>query len=215
MSAARVAALPRTFPPEPAPRPRRGDPEQTRARLVAAAGERFNAVGYHGTDSNRIARAAGYSPGTFYKHFSTKKEILLAVYDEWLAREWRAVAAAALQPGPPRRRAGRIVDLFLAHHARWHRFRASLRALAEADEAVRTHYRAQRRSQLRLLASLRKAQGLAPISRERRALLLFTLERAGDALAGDEASALGLRRSRLRPLLVALVAEHLSGDSPR
>ena len=50
-------------------RPKRGQSADTRERLVAAAAAVFNRDGYHGTDSNRLARAAGYAPATFYKHF--------------------------------------------------------------------------------------------------------------------------------------------------
>src|ERR1700733_4737197 len=64
-------------------RPRRGSPEQTRDRLVAAAAKLFNQTGYHGTDSNRIAKAAGYSAGVFYKHFNDKRAIFLAAYEGW------------------------------------------------------------------------------------------------------------------------------------
>src|SRR6202453_5320178 len=71
--------------------PRRGTPEQTRARLVTTAGDIFNRVGYHGTDSNRIAKEAGYATGTFYKHFKDKREAFLAVYERWIAAEWKEV----------------------------------------------------------------------------------------------------------------------------
>src|ERR1700721_3815023 len=74
-------------------RPRRGTPEETRARLVTTAGEIFNRVGYHGTDSNRIAKEAGYATGTFYKHFKDKREAFLAVYEAWVTSEWRAIDA--------------------------------------------------------------------------------------------------------------------------
>ncbi len=52
--------------------------DDTRDRLVAAAARAFNRAGYHGTDSNRIARAAGYAPATFYKHFADKRAIFVA-----------------------------------------------------------------------------------------------------------------------------------------
>jgi AcrR family transcriptional regulator len=84
-------------------RPRRGTPAQTRERLVAAAAILFNRAGYHGTDSNRIARAAGYSTGTFYKHFKDKREIFLAAYETWVASEWKAVATELSAGGAPRR----------------------------------------------------------------------------------------------------------------
>src|ERR1700687_38040 len=72
-------------------RPRRGSPAQPRERLVAAAASLFNRGGYHGTDSNRIAREAGYSTGVFYKHFQDKREIFLAAYETWVVSEWKAV----------------------------------------------------------------------------------------------------------------------------
>src|SRR5262245_38634771 len=74
-------------------RPVRGTPDATRARLVAVAARTFNRDGYHGTDSNRLARAAGYAPGTFYKHFPDKRAIFVAAYESWVAAEWRAIDA--------------------------------------------------------------------------------------------------------------------------
>ena len=83
------------------PRAVRGTPEETRARLVAAAGAAFEHDGYFGTDTNRIAKAAGYAPGTFYKHFADKAEIFVAVYEAWIAREWDGVAAIVADARTP------------------------------------------------------------------------------------------------------------------
>ncbi len=194
--------------PKPAPRPRRGPPEETRNRLVQAAAEIFNRDGYEGTDSNRIAREAGYSPGTFYKHFVDKREVFLAVYEEWVTREWREVSAHAAARGTARERAEQIVRMFLAHHRRWRGFRASLRALVSYEPAVRDFYRAQRRKQLELLARMREAVGV-PGSREADALLLFTLERTSDAFAEDEPESLKLSSEALHALIVDLVTARL------
>jgi AcrR family transcriptional regulator len=178
---------------------------------VQTAAEVFNRDGYDGTDSNRIAREAGYSPGTFYKHFTDKRQVFLAVYEDWVAREWRAVSATIEAEGAARVRARRIVDTFLEHHRRWRGFRASLRALVASDPEVRAFYRAQRRRQLELLARIREAVG-APGSREADALLLFTLERTGDAFAEGEPDALELRTDALRSLLVELVGRRLAAQ---
>lgn len=175
------------------PRPRRGAPDETRDRLVATAAAVFNRVGYHGTDSNRLARAAGYAPATFYKHFPDKRAILLAAYEAWVTTEWRAIDAALRAAPTPAERADRIVALVLAHHRRWKGLRASLRALVASDAAVRRFHRAQRRRQLDLLAIMRP--GRARNAADRRAddaILLFTLERTLDAVAEGETAALGL-----------------------
>src|SRR5260370_42471049 len=58
-------------------------PIETRGALIEAAARIFNSAGYHGTDSNRIAREAGYAPGTFYVPFPDNLAIFLAVYDNW------------------------------------------------------------------------------------------------------------------------------------
>src|SRR6185436_13894580 len=122
-------------------RPRRGSPEQTRERLVAAAAELFNTVAYHGTDSNRIAKKAGYSVGTFYKHFTDKREAFLAVYETWVVAEWKAVEAELTAGGAPRSIARRLVSLTLDFHTRWRGLRASLLELVFSDAEVRRFYR--------------------------------------------------------------------------
>jgi AcrR family transcriptional regulator len=190
------------------PRPKRGTPDETRRRLVAAAAATFNKVGFDGTDSNRIARAAGYAPGTFYKHFDDKRAIFVAVYREWVASEWRDIRAAVAAGGSRRARAERIVDAFVAYHRKWRGFRASLRAVVATDAAVRAQYREQRRLQLEMLVDL--DGGARRRSREDDALLLFTTERAADALADGEAAALELDADALRAHLVAVVAARLA-----
>ncbi len=176
-------------------RPARGTSEATRARLVAAAASVFNRDGYHGTDSNRLARAAGYAPATFYKHFADKRAVFLAAYEAWVTSEWTQVDRVVRSASAPSERAERIVRLTLAHHRRWKGLRASLRALVATDADVRAAYRAQRRRQLELLAALRGPA--APARRERDALLLFTMERTCDAVADGEVRELGLSVTRL------------------
>jgi AcrR family transcriptional regulator len=173
-------------------RPRRGRPEETRARLVAAAADVFNREGYDGTDSNRIAAAAGYSPGTFYKHFVDKKQIFLVVYAEWVAAEWRELADTLADADSEAELAARIVEIFVTHHRKWRGIRASL----------------QRKTQLAELASLRRGGGRG--SRERDALLLFTVERVADSLADGEAAALELDRVAVQRLLVELVRTRIA-----
>src|SRR5712671_4512060 len=115
------------------PRPRRGAPSDTRERLIAAAARLFNRAGYHATDSNRIAREAGYSTGVFYKHFKHKREIFLAAYETWVASEWKAVGAELAAGGRREAVARRLVALTINFHTRWRGLRASLLALVFTD----------------------------------------------------------------------------------
>jgi AcrR family transcriptional regulator len=191
-------------------RPRRGTPDVTRARLIAAAAVVFNRDGYHGTDSNRIARAAGYAPGTFYKHFRDKREVFLAAYEGWVTAEWAAIARAVRRGGTPGALAARVVDLVLDLHRRWRGLRASMLGLVAVDVTARRFYRHQRRLQLRMVHVLRtrlRGPGRRP---EEDAVLLFTLERVCDALAHGEARDLGLAIAPTVRLLRRLVVRHFS-----
>ena len=174
------------------PRPARGDPGDTRARLVMAAAAEIEQHGYFGTDTNRIARAAGYAPGTFYKHFADKRAVLLAVYGEWVTREWAGLAEVAGRDASVEDTALALADAVIAHHRAWPGFRASLRALVATDPVVRKAHRAWRRRQLATLRNWTGRRDAAP------ALALLTIERVADALADGEASSLGLSEDAAR-----------------
>ena len=191
-------------------RPRRGLPADTRERLVTAAVRLFNRVGYHGTDSNAIAHAAGYSTGVFYKHFKNKREIFLAAYQTWVASEWEAVGAELSAGGSRETVARRLVALSVKFHTKWRGLRASLIELVFTDARVRRFYRDQRRRQLDLMAELRVRLGTKRPGREWDAVHLYTIERACDAMAQGELRDLGLSRRAMVEVLVKRVAEALA-----
>lgn len=191
-------------------RPRRGRPEETRTRLIAAAATEFNRLGFHGTDSNRLARAAGYAPGTFYKHFPDKRALFLAVYADWVTREWAEVGAIVQAGGTPKAVAAAVVAHVLALHRRWRGMRASLRALVVADADARAFYRAQRRRQLALFAALRGDTPPTAGGRVEDAMLLYTLERVCDAAADGELRDLGLAVPEVTRWLEARVAARVA-----
>jgi AcrR family transcriptional regulator len=192
------------------PRRRRGSPAETRDRLVAAAAQLFNRVGYRGADSNQIARAAGYSTGVFYKHFTDKREIFLAAYETWVASEWKAVENQLSLGGTAEQTARRLVALTVEFHARWKGLRASLLELVFIDPKVRRFYRDQRRRQLDLMAKIRRKRGTPVRRREDDAIHLYTMERTGDAIAQGELQDLRLNRKVVLAALVKKVADILA-----
>jgi AcrR family transcriptional regulator len=174
------------------PRPKRGAPEQTRERIMQAAASQFNRLGYHGTDSNSIAKDAGYATGTFYKHFRDKQEVFLAVYERWVAAEWKAIDEELSTRRRTRQTAGRIVELSIQFHSEWRGLRASLMELIFSDPDARMFFRKQRRRQLDHIAELRSRLGLPPRTREQDAIHLFLTERVYDAIGQGEIETLGL-----------------------
>ena len=191
-------------------RPRRGAPAHTRERLIAAAAHLFNRVGFRGTDSNRIARRAGYSPGVFYKHFKDKREIFLVVYERWVASEWKAAALHVESKNEKAVIVRRLVENVIEFHTKWKGLRASLIALVYTDPQIRRFYRDQRRRQLNVLARLREEIGAHRHNREDDAVLLYTLERTCDAIANHELGDLELRRAAFITILEERVAAALT-----
>ena len=190
-------------------RPKRGSPGETRERLIDGAARLFNRVGYHGTDSNRIAEEAGYATGTFYKHFRDKREVFLAVYERWLAAEWKAVDEELSKGLTSEQAARNIVELSIKFHTEWRGLRASLMELIFSDEAARKYFRKQRRRQLDIMSDLRKRLKLPARTREQDAMHLFMTERVFDAIGQGEIQALDLDRSVILESMVQRVLKLL------
>jgi AcrR family transcriptional regulator len=69
---------------------------ESRKRLLAAARQLFITRGYHATRPQDISKAAGLGHGTFYLHFTDKRQCFLAFVDEARAELDAAVIARAV-----------------------------------------------------------------------------------------------------------------------
>lgn len=93
---------------EPAPRIDRKYAGRTRSerdaerrqRLLDAGRDAFGTVGYSATSVEAICAAAGVSTRNFYDHFSSRENLLIAVFDEGVARA-KAGTLDALAALPP------------------------------------------------------------------------------------------------------------------
>lgn len=76
---------------------------EKRARLKAAGLALFGERGYENTSVDEIARRAKLAVGTFYQHFRSKRQLLLALMDELLEKlsrlDFRAAAMTDLPAG--------------------------------------------------------------------------------------------------------------------
>ncbi|HWP45377.1 MAG TPA: TetR/AcrR family transcriptional regulator [Blastocatellia bacterium] len=61
--------------------PKQERSKQTREKIIRAAIELFQELGYEKTTSNEIASAAGVSVGSFYVYFTDKRQLLLTIFD--------------------------------------------------------------------------------------------------------------------------------------
>ena len=83
-----------------AERPLRQD--NRRHLVLEAAAKLFARHGFHGTSMRDIAKAVGMVPASIYCHFPSKSILLLAVYEEGVARIIAGVDAAIADAGTPR-----------------------------------------------------------------------------------------------------------------
>lgn len=71
----------------------------TRVRLIEAAMSEFIDHGFAGTDTNRIARRAGFAPQTFYRWFADKTAVFAEVLHVWEEAEFAALSSLLADPG--------------------------------------------------------------------------------------------------------------------
>ncbi len=160
--------------------------------MIHTAAQTFNEVPYWETDSNQIAKAAGYSTGTFYRHFKDKREIFIAAYREWVAEEWASIESQVAPGQSPGESIDRAADALIEHHRRWRVFRGNLRALVTYDEELRELTHTLRRETLEKMSMLRARQG-PPSARslESDAIHAMMFERVCDGIADGDFKSLG------------------------
>ncbi|HSF83944.1 MAG TPA: TetR/AcrR family transcriptional regulator [Anaerolineales bacterium] len=83
---------------------------ETRTRLLEAAAEEFAQKGYEGANVNHIARAAGYSIGTVYNYFPSKRELMAAFIEDFSQVHVNQIKERVLQEQQPDKR----VEIFFA-----------------------------------------------------------------------------------------------------
>jgi AcrR family transcriptional regulator len=174
-------------------------PGDTAGKLVAAAAKEFKRHGFHGTDSNKIARRAGFAPQTFYRWFRDKTEIFLAVYRAWEDEEREVVGGLLAEQASDER----LVDAIVGHHRSYRLFRRSLRQLSLEDAVVR---KARAESRLRQIERIRRGSGPEIGSTADIAVILLQIERLSDAIAEGELGDLGVGDAPGRAALGALLA---------
>jgi AcrR family transcriptional regulator len=174
----------------------------TRTRLVNAAAAEFNEQGFAGTDTNRIARRAGFAPQTFYRWFKDKTEIFVAVYQAWEDKE-RAVIDELLARKATTKQ---LIDATVSHHRDYLVFRRSLRRLSLEDPVIRA---ARADSRKRQLMQIRNWQQQADVDKDSSdgaiAAALLQMERLADALAEGELADMGISPSAAQGALAEII----------
>jgi len=189
-------------------RPRQSREETTAERLLQAAASEFNEHGFGGTDTNRIARRAGFAPQTFYRWFQDKVDIFIKAYERWQREEFGTVSTLLAKNASDARLARAVV----AYHKAYLVFRRSLRQLSVENDVVRA---ARARSRLNQVAYIRKLMN-PNLARDDASLaaILFQTERLADALAEGEFHDMGLDKKAGEEALARLIHDLRTSNSP-
>jgi AcrR family transcriptional regulator len=183
-----------------------------REQLIEAAGAEFTEFGFHGTDTNRIARRGGLGPASFYRHFADKDAVFREVYARWIAQNWRRLGEIVGGPGAPEQQAKKMAKALVAHYREAGGVRASVHALQHQSEAFRQMYLAEGRRQLEVAATRRRARGLPPLADEEHLAIFYVVERLADAIAFGEVEGLDLKEAALMKPLERVLTAYLSGE---
>ena len=133
-----------------APKPKRKRPsDDTGKLLLKAAAAEFNQRGFDGTDTNRIARRAGFAPQTFYRWYKDKEEIFIEVYREWQSSEAQAIGSLLQVDADD----AALVNACVGYHESYRKFRRSLRQLSYERPRVRAARAESRRNRSRSSSS--------------------------------------------------------------
>jgi AcrR family transcriptional regulator len=181
----------------------------TRTQLIQAAAAEFNEEGFGGTDTNRIARRAGFAPQTFYRWFKDKTDIFIAVYLDWENTERAMIDGLLAQKASTQQ----LIEATVAHHRNYKIFRRSLRLLSLEDPIIR---KARADSRRRQIAQINTWQSTAKpsVSPEQVnlndgaiAAALLQMERLADALAEGELGDIGISPAATQKALADLIEQ--------
>jgi AcrR family transcriptional regulator len=167
------------------------DTKTTSALLIEAAAQEFQERGYSGTDTNRIARRAGFAPQTFYRWFGDKTEIFVAVYNEWVREQLERLRELNSRNASD----SELIDAIIAHHRAHHIFRRSLRQLTVENDTVR---KARAASRLQQIESIKVRYKSLHLSTADVAIFLLQHERLCDALVDNEFTDLGVEEETVK-----------------
>lgn len=84
-----------------------------RERIIAAAAKLFGDKGYHDTTTAEIAESAGVAAGTIYIYFSSKEELLVAVFEEFLGKHMDRLREGVNRERTPEDKLTRLLTLGL------------------------------------------------------------------------------------------------------
>ncbi len=163
----------------------------TRARILAAAAELFYAQGIRATSADRIIEQVGLTKVTFYRHFRTKSELVVAYLEQQSSAEQAWMTSRRREDDPVGTLRTLATDIGAASCRPGFRGCAFINAAAEfADPAdpVRIAVAAHRQWMLALFAGIAADAKVADVDSTAKQLMLLRDGGMVNGYLGDPAS---------------------------
>lgn len=148
----------------------------TRARILAAANELFYAHGIRATSADRIIEQVGITKVTFYRHFRTKSELVVAYLEEQAGAERGWIESVRREGDPVGSLRTLATDIGSASCRPGFRGCAFINAAAEfadPDDPVRSAVDAHRRWMLDVFAEIAAEAGAEDVDAVARQLMIL------------------------------------------
>lgn len=155
---------------------RRGSAADTRERILAATNELFYAQGIRATSADRIIERVGITKVTFYRHFRTKGDLVVAYLGQQADAERRWMTGVRSQGDPLgslRALAGGIGAVSCEPGFRGCAFINAAAEFPDADDPVRLAVDAHRQWLIGEFASLATEAGAGPAERVAQQLMIL------------------------------------------
>jgi AcrR family transcriptional regulator len=202
------------------PEPRQQRSLDKRARLKAAGLVLFGEKGYAATSIEDIAARAGLAVGSFYQHFRSKRQLLLALMDELLEKlsllDLRPKASGDVRAGLRRFlfRAFAADFQYLGASRAWQEATLSDAGLARKDERIRAWTAARITTAFTLLQTLPGARRSVDVPSVARLMDGFFWNLLGQALRLPEVELTAWVDSAAHVLYHALFTDRPSRATP-
>jgi AcrR family transcriptional regulator len=148
----------------------------TRARILAVAGELFYEHGIRATSADRIIAEVGITKVTFYRHFRTKSDLVVAYLEQQAAAERAWIEGIRRRDDPVGTVRALAADIGSASCRPGFRGCAFINAAAEfsdPDDPVRRTVDAHRRWMLDVFADVAVAAGSADLDTTAQQLMML------------------------------------------
>jgi AcrR family transcriptional regulator len=185
----------------------------TKRQIKIAAKREFNSVGFFATDTNKIAKVAGYAPGSFYRHFKDKIDVFIETYRDWHLEHMQEIERVLSVGGSIEEMSERLATVVVAFYGNWKTLRAAARVLVISEPRVAEFKQSRRILMSEAFANLRKRLHLKAMPEESVILFLILVERLGDAVSEGEFDRAHLPVGSDKKALVDLIARFLRGET--